>query len=56
MYLQKNKKAALSGVGCYQAEKRGPNIFKKIEGDFYNVLGFPIIPFLLFLNKHKQYK
>ena len=55
-YLQKNKEAALTSVGCYQAETMGPTIFEKIDGDFYNVLGFPIIPFLLFINKHRRAK
>ena len=41
----------LSSVGCYQAEKLGPQVIKSIKGDFFNVLGFPLFPFLLFLAK-----
>ena len=55
-YIKNNANVVLNTAGCYQAEKMGPTIFKKIEGDFYNVLGFPIIPFLLFLKKFKHYK
>ena len=50
-YLKKCKKDILKSVGCYQAEGMGPNIFSKIEGDFYNVMGFPIIHFLKFIRK-----
>ena len=48
-YLKKTGKQILSSVGCYQIEKLGPQIIKLIKGDFFNVLGFPLFPFLLFL-------
>ena len=51
-YLKKNGKKILTSAGCYQAEKMGPYVFSKIKGDFYNVMGFPIIQFLNFLQKH----
>jgi septum formation protein len=50
-YLQKTGKSILSSVGCYQVEKLGPQIIKSINGDFFNVLGFPLFPFLTFLSK-----
>ena len=50
-YLKKNSKDILSSVGCYQAERLGPQIIKSIHGDFFNVLGFPLFPFLSFLSK-----
>ena len=53
-YLKKTGKQILSSVGCYQAEKMGPQIIKSISGDFFNVLGFPLFPFLSFLSKVKQ--
>tara|TARA_Y100001970_G_scaffold30162_1_gene37420 strand:- start:7339 stop:7932 length:594 start_codon:yes stop_codon:yes gene_type:complete len=53
-YLKAAGKQILSSVGCYQAEKLGPQIIKSIKGDFFNVLGFPLFPFLSFLsNKEK---
>ena len=52
-YLYKTGKEILSSVGCYQAEKLGPQIIKSIHGDFFNVLGFPLFPFLFFLSKVK---
>ena len=50
-YLKKTGKSILSSVGCYQVEKLGPQIIKSINGDFFNVLGFPLFPFLTFLSK-----
>ena len=39
-YLQKNKEAALTSVGCYQAEKMGPTIFEKLAATFTMFLAF----------------
>ena len=50
-YLKKTGKNILSSVGCYQVERLGPQIIKSIKGDFFNVLGFPLFPFLTFLSK-----
>ena len=50
-YLKKTGKNILSSVGCYQVEKLGPQVIKSINGDFFNVLGFPLFPFLIFLSK-----
>ena len=50
-YLKKTGKDILSSVGCYQVERLGPQIIKSIKGDFFNVLGFPLFPFLSFLSK-----
>ena len=55
-YLKKNGKKILSSIGCYQAESLGPNIIESIEGDFFNVLGLPLFPFLLFLSGYKNTK
>ena len=53
-YLKKTGKQILSSVGCYQAEKLGPQIIKSIKGDFFNVLGFPLFPFLTFMSRSKK--
>ena len=52
-YLKKTGKNILSSVGCYKVEKFGPQIIKSINGDFFNVLGFPLFPFLTFLSKRQ---
>tara|TARA_Y100001970_G_scaffold87544_1_gene110506 strand:- start:3620 stop:4213 length:594 start_codon:yes stop_codon:yes gene_type:complete len=53
-YLKKAGKEILPSVGCYQAEKLGPLIIASIKGDFFNVLGFPLFPFLSFLSRIKK--
>ena len=52
-YLKKTDKNILNSVGCFQVERDGPNIVENIRGDFFNVMGFPLFPFLIFLKKFK---
>ena len=51
IYLSYVGKNILKSAGCYQVEKDGPNIIENITGDFFNVMGFPLFPFLVFLKK-----
>ncbi len=55
-YLRKTDKKILFSVGCFQIEKGGANIIENIKGDFFNVMGFPLFPFLLFLKKFNMKK
>jgi len=50
-YLKQTNKDILCSVGCFQVEKDGPKIIEYIKGDFFNVMGFPLFPFLKFLKK-----
>jgi len=50
-YLKKCGKQILQSSGCYQIESLGPNIIENIKGDFFNVMGFPLFPFLKFLKE-----
>ena len=52
-YLKVCGPAILSSAGCYQIEKSGPLIIENIKGDFFNVMGFPLFSFLIFLKKFK---
>jgi len=52
-YLLKSGKDILSSVGCYQIEGVGPNIIEEIRGDFFNIMGFPLFPFLKFIKSYK---
>ena len=52
-YLLKAGKKVLNSVGCYQIETLGPNIIQEIKGDFFNVMGFPLFPFLTFIKEYK---
>jgi len=55
-YVKFCGKTILESVGCYQLEKKGPIIVDRINGDFFNVLGFPLFPFLKFLNQTGEEK
>ena len=56
VYLSCCGNKILSSVGCFQLEEMGPNIIENIKGDFFNVLGFPLFPFLNFIKKYKTEK
>lgn len=42
----------LSGVGCYRLEGRGSQLFERIEGDYFSILGLPLLPLLAALREH----
>jgi septum formation protein len=48
-YLAAVGDAALQSVGCYQLEGQGVQLFDRIEGDFFAILGLPLLPLLAFL-------
>lgn len=37
---------ALSSVGAYQIEGEGVQLFEKIEGDYFTIIGLPLLPLL----------
>jgi septum formation protein len=48
-YLELAGTDVLGSVGCYQVENLGINLFEKIEGDHFSILGMPLLPLLGFL-------
>ena len=44
--------AVLSSVGAYQIEGLGVNLFELIKGDFFSIMGLPLLPLLGELRKH----
>ena len=48
-YLDDIGDAAFEGVGCYQVEGRGALLFDRIEGDYFSILGMPLLPLLQWL-------
>ncbi|PKU21766.1 Maf family protein [Telmatospirillum siberiense] len=48
-YLQDAGPAILSSVGAYQLEGLGAQLFERIEGDHFTILGLPLIALLDFL-------
>ena len=45
-YLAAAGEEVLSSVGAYQIESIGVQLFEKIEGDYFSILGLPLIPLL----------
>ena len=46
MYLSRAGLSILSSVGCYRLEAEGGQLFEKIDGDYFTILGLPLIPLL----------
>jgi septum formation protein len=51
-YLDAVGDAAMASVGAYQLEGLGVQLFDRIEGDYFTVLGLPLLPALDFLRRH----
>lgn len=51
-YLAAEGEAALGSVGVYRLEGLGAQLFSKIEGDYFAILGLPLIGLLDLLRRH----
>ncbi|WP_413990588.1 Maf family protein [Labrys okinawensis] len=45
-YLAQAGEAILASVGCYQLEGLGVTLFETIEGDYFTILGLPLLALL----------
>ena len=48
-YLDQVGDDVLKSVGCYQLEGPGIQLFEAIDGDYFTILGLPLLPLLSFL-------
>jgi septum formation protein len=52
-YLRAEGDKVLASVGCYHLEGQGAQLFERVEGDYFSVLGLPLIPLLGALREHR---
>jgi septum formation protein len=53
-YVARNWDAIRHCVGCYQIEAEGAQLFSRIEGDHFDIMGLPLLPLLAFLRERKE--
>ena len=51
-YLARAGEDVLTSVGAYQLEGLGAHLFSRIDGDYFTILGLPLLPLLSFLAEH----
>ena len=52
-YLDRVGDQALQSVGAYQLEGLGAQLFSRIRGDYFTILGLPLLPLLGFLRDRR---
>lgn len=45
-YIERQGEAVLSSVGCYFLEGEGVQLFSHVAGDYFTILGLPMVPLL----------
>ncbi|MEZ5777085.1 MAG: nucleoside triphosphate pyrophosphatase [Paracoccaceae bacterium] len=48
-YVERNWHSIRHAVGCYKLEEEGVRLFSRIDGDYFTVLGLPLISLLTWL-------
>lgn len=50
-YLEAVGPSVTQSVGGYQLEKLGVHLFERVEGDYFTILGMPLLPLLAYLRQ-----
>jgi len=50
-YLSRHGEAVRSSLGGYWYEAEGVQLFERVDGDYFTILGLPLIPLLNFLRQ-----
>jgi septum formation protein len=53
-YLDRAGEAVVSSVGAYQLEGLGSQLFLTVEGDFFTILGLPLLALMDFLRENGE--
>lgn len=48
-YVARNWDSIQHSVGCYKIEEEGPRLFTRIDGDYFSILGLPLLDLLSYL-------
>jgi septum formation protein len=51
-YLDREGEEAMGSVGVYRLEGLGAQLFSKIEGDYFAILGLPLMGLMDLLRRH----
>jgi septum formation protein len=52
--LERAGERALQCVGCYEIEGLGIQLFDDIDGDYFTILGIPLLPLLARLRQEEM--
>lgn len=55
-YLMVAGEGICASVGAYQIESLGAHLFSDIQGDYFTILGLPLLPLLSFLRQYPEYE
>ena len=50
-WLARQGDSVLGSVGCYRLEDEGVQLFSRIEGDYFTILGLPLVGLLAFVRE-----